>query len=58
MQALRQSQKPLCLRPQAHEEGAASTEQVSKDDEVKSPCRSVTLLRHAIEGRRQEMLVE
>jgi len=58
MQALGQSQNSLCLRRSAHDEGTGSTENVSKDDEVKSPCLCVTILRHTIKGRRQEMLVE
>jgi hypothetical protein len=54
MQVLRQSQKPLCLRRQAHEEGTGSTKHVSKNDEVMPRCRYVTLLRHAIEdGKRR-----
>jgi hypothetical protein len=45
-------QKSLGFASSDHDEATRRTEQVSKDDEVKSPCRRLTVLRHTIKGRR------
>jgi hypothetical protein len=51
------NKKPLVLLRQDHYEAMGSVENVSKNDEVMSSCRRVTLLRHAIEYG-TEMLAE